>query len=169
MDAGAQAVVMDRFVKSTGKLKPRVGAGIFGQDMIHRALQQRPDRAVGNRRVRLFAPVCLDPAFIGGVKLPVRPQNAHIQMIMRQNLRDFCRHRLNGRAEIQLPRQQPRDAEQMVQQSCRGRFNHFAILRQGDHCHPASMAEKPRQTYSIPRIRLAGTRRVLGKSRKRAA
>ena len=59
--------------------------------------------------------------------------------------------------------------QQMVQQIHRGSFDHLAILRQGDHRHRPSMAEKPCQTYSIPRISLAGTRRVLGKSRKRAA
>ena len=71
MNSGAQAVIVDRLVKSARELKARVGAGIFGQDMVNLALQKRPDRAVGNRCMRLIAPVGFNSAFIGRMKLPI--------------------------------------------------------------------------------------------------
>ena len=98
--------------------------------MINLALQKRPDRAVGNRGMGLVAPIRFDPAFISGVKLPVLTQDAHIQMVVRQDLGDLGRDGADGRAKVQLAGQQSRDAEKMVQKSTRRSFDHSATLSQ---------------------------------------
>lgn len=123
MQPRPQAMVKDRPMPRPRRIEPGVRAGVGGQHVIDLAHQERPDRAVCHRAQGIPAPPGLDAAFIGCVEPPVALQDADVQMVMRQDLCHLGCHRLDGRAEIQLPRQQARDREEPVDQFARGRLH----------------------------------------------
>ncbi|MNT89880.1 hypothetical protein D3C72_2306870 [compost metagenome] len=63
----------------------------------------------------MFAPVAFKPALIGDVVFSFDQLDANIQMVMRDNMRNFRRHSLNDGIEFQLSGQQTGNAEIMFE------------------------------------------------------
>lgn len=136
MNPRPQLVIKDRPMCRHVVVKARIGAGVFGQDKIDLAHQQRPKRAVGDRRMGHGAPMGVDPGLIGGVESPVDTDDADIKVVMRHDLRDLGGHRPDRRAEIKLPCQKPRDAKILVQPGRGGDSDHVRTFQDRSQSDP---------------------------------
>ncbi len=99
-------------------METRIRHGVVRQQKVHLAPEQRADGAVDDGRAGQIAPGGLDPRLVGRVVIAALQQHADIEMVVRDDMGDLGCDGTDGRAEIELAREQPGNAEIVVEHGC---------------------------------------------------
>ena len=115
-------------LKAPSKWKRGSDHGVVCKEKIHLAPEQRADGAVDYGRAGKVAPGGLDARLIGRVVVATLKEYTDIEMVVRDYMGDLGRDRTDGRAEIELAREQPGNAEIVVEHGCGCEMQHFRFL-----------------------------------------
>ena len=80
------------------------------------------------RRAGERSPGGLHAGLVGGVIVAVFQEHTDVEMVVRNDMRDFGRHRTDGRTEVELPGEQARYAEIVIELGCRRLVQHGRFL-----------------------------------------
>ncbi|MNE10391.1 hypothetical protein D3C80_1031070 [compost metagenome] len=72
----------------------------------------------------MLAPGGIQSALIGNMVFSIQHLDADVEMIMRDDMADLVRHRLDDRIEIELARQKPGNPQIAVEQRVTRRIEH---------------------------------------------
>ena len=116
MNAAAQVVFEYRAGEGRVHMVPRLLLGIVCQQEVDLPPEQGSDRAAGHWRWCGLPPKGVEACFIGRVVKTIDHGDADIEVVMRNDMRYFHAHGLDGRAKIELSRQEPGYAEIVIEQ-----------------------------------------------------
>ena len=103
METAVQRLMKDRMRESALEVKLRIAPGVVGQKKVAFAPEQCADGAVADRGGKTTAPVGFHSTLVGGMELLVHHDDADVEMVVRDDMADFGRDRLNDGVEIELP------------------------------------------------------------------